>query len=275
MVVAAVLFASGCATGIVNKQPTYITDVSATVNGLVWTTDGGEVSYWVEYGTTTAYGQETTHQTVDVAEDTPHDVSVPLADLSPAATIHYRLCAEDAQAGTCSKDATLSTGDSVVGEARQCAGGVEPPCQDIGVGPIRDVLTADAHSTASGNDPSGTIEIGLSRGSRGATYYTGAVTCLHVADDVAIVGALGQHSGGAFEADNYPVAFVVRVTDGGGPGSRDDTWEFLYSEGQYEAPPPPAPTDCPSYAADPPDPYPFPGVNQEGDVVVTDAVADN
>ncbi len=259
---------SGCATGIVNKPPSDVTETSATVNGIVWTTDGGQVSYWVEYGTTDAYDKLTTHQTTSVAEDKPHDVSVPLEGLSPATTVHYRLCAEDAQAGTCSKDATLSTGDSVVGEARQCAGGQEPPCEDFGgLGPIQDILTVDARSTASGDIPSGTIEVGFSRASRGASGYSGQVTCLHVADEVAIVGALGQHFG-PFEADNFPAAFVVRVTDGGGPGSRRDTWELLDSEGGFEEPPPPALTNCASFANQPPSQSA--GVNQEGDVHVTD-----
>ena len=149
---------SGCATGIVNKPTSDVTETSATVNGIVWTTDGGDVSYWVEYGTTTAYDRETTHQTADVAEDKPHDVSIPLAGLTPATKWHYRICAEDAQVGTCSKDATLFTGDSVVGEAAQCAGGIEPPCQDFGgLGPIQDILTVDAQSSPSGNNPSGTL----------------------------------------------------------------------------------------------------------------------
>ena len=91
--------ASGCAAGIVNKPPSDVTETSATVNGIVWTTDGGEVAYWVEYGTTTAYGQETAQRTTKLAEDTPHDVSIPLDGLTPSTTWHYRICAEDAQAG--------------------------------------------------------------------------------------------------------------------------------------------------------------------------------
>jgi hypothetical protein len=94
------------------------------------------------------------------------------------------------------------------------------------------------------------------------------VTCLHVADDLAIVGALGQHFG-PFELDHFPVAFVVRVTDGGGLGSRQDTWELLDSEaGEFGGPPPPAPSDCAGFVTEPP--LPSPGVNQDGDLAVTD-----
>ena len=103
-------FASGCATGFVNKQPTYVTDVSATVNGIVLTTVGGPTSYWVEYGRTTAYGKTSAHRTTSVTKNTAHDVSVPIDGLSGGTTWHYRLCAQDAQAGTCSKDQTLRTG---------------------------------------------------------------------------------------------------------------------------------------------------------------------
>jgi hypothetical protein len=103
------VLASGCATGFTG-EPTYVSDVGATTNGFIWTTSGGSTSYWVEFGETTAYGQETAHRSIDAAEDAPIDVSVPIAGLSADTTYHYRLCALDSQAGTCSPDATLTTG---------------------------------------------------------------------------------------------------------------------------------------------------------------------
>jgi Tol biopolymer transport system component len=108
-VVLVTAFGSGCATGLVNKEPTYVTDISATVNGIVWTTVGGETSYRVEFGTTTAYGRETVHRTATVAQNTAHDVSIPVAGLNPRTAYHYRLCARDSQAGSCSADAILRT----------------------------------------------------------------------------------------------------------------------------------------------------------------------
>jgi hypothetical protein len=188
--------ASGCATGIVNKPPSDVTETSATVNGIVWTTVGGEVSYWVEYGTSTAYGQETTHRTVDVAEDTPHDVSIPIAGLGGATTWHYRLCAEDAQAGTCSKDATLLTGDSVVGSGT--TGGGFDVSFDI-----------DAHSGPLGENPTGIA--GLERVRDPFTSLRGSVTCLTVTGPRAVIGvenSLGSEpaAGALFEVfDETPI----------------------------------------------------------------------
>jgi hypothetical protein len=158
---AVAVLTSGCATAFV-KPPSDVTETSATVNGFVWTTDGGEVSYWVEYGTTTAYDRESTHRTAAVAEHTPHDVSVPLGGLTSSTTWHYRICAEDAQAGACSKDATLFTGDSVTGTAR-VAGGT----------PFR----FDAHSGSSGESPGGTIEL---LNDDGTSAIAASVICLAV-----------------------------------------------------------------------------------------------
>jgi Tol biopolymer transport system component len=103
------VLASGCATGFVG-EPTYVSDTGATANGFVWSTSGGSTSYWVRYGETDAYGQETAHRSIDVAEDTPVDVSVPVAGLSADTTYHYQLCALDSAGGSCSADATLTTG---------------------------------------------------------------------------------------------------------------------------------------------------------------------
>jgi hypothetical protein len=59
--------------------------------------NGEDTSYWWEYGTTTAYGQETSH--VDVGSGTPAVPAVPattvLTGLQPSTTYHYRLVAEN------------------------------------------------------------------------------------------------------------------------------------------------------------------------------------
>jgi hypothetical protein len=259
--------ASGCATGIVNKPPSDVTGTSATVNGIVWTTDGGDVSYWVEYGTTTDYGQETAHQTAKVAEDTPHDVSIPLKGLTPATTWHYRLCAEDAQAATCSRDATLFTGDSVTGFAHECfedpGCDFQPPRRPSGE------LSAFAHSGPTGEAPAGTMAFQewVVDYAVGYLYQTG-VSCLAVSGNTAIVGVAGTATQVRFSFRTW-VAGHIRVTDGGGVGSRQDTFEFDLELGPFLPPPPlpwPAgPTDCSSFQGD--------GLvysNQSGDLVVTD-----
>jgi tol-pal system beta propeller repeat protein TolB len=102
---------SGCATGLAGS-PTYVTDVSATINGLVATSEGGAVSYWVEYGTTDSYGHESAHRSHTAAAKSTFLVSVPIAGLTAATTYHYRICAQDSQAGVaagCGVDASFTT----------------------------------------------------------------------------------------------------------------------------------------------------------------------
>ncbi len=143
---------------------------------------------------TTAYGRETIHQTTNVAEDKPHDVSIPLAGLTPSTMWHYRLCAKDAQAGTCSKDATVFTGDSVVGSGT--TGGGFDVTFDI-----------DAHSGPAGENPTGTA--GLERVSFPFTSLRGRVTCLNVTGNRAVIGvenSLGSEpaAGALFEVWGGP-----------------------------------------------------------------------
>jgi Tol biopolymer transport system component len=96
--------ASGCSAGVAGS-PTYVTDISATINGGVFTSDAGSVSYWVEYGTSASYDHESTHRTYAApAANTSFVVSVPIAGLAPSTTYHYRVCAQQ-----CSDDATFKT----------------------------------------------------------------------------------------------------------------------------------------------------------------------
>jgi dipeptidyl aminopeptidase/acylaminoacyl peptidase len=107
----AVALGSGCATGLPGT-PTYVTDISATVNGIVATSHGGSVSYWVEYGTSTSYGSQSTHRSQVAAAESAFRVSVPIAGLTPGRTYHYRICGHDSQPGVgahCGPDATLET----------------------------------------------------------------------------------------------------------------------------------------------------------------------
>ena len=46
------------------KPATYVTDVSATLNGSVSSNESGQVTYWFRYGTTTDYGNVTPDRTV-------------------------------------------------------------------------------------------------------------------------------------------------------------------------------------------------------------------
>ncbi len=59
-------------------------------------TVGGQTSYWVEYGPTTAYRSETPRQTTFMSER-QESVIVTISGLERSATYHYRLCAADSQ----------------------------------------------------------------------------------------------------------------------------------------------------------------------------------
>jgi Tol biopolymer transport system component len=103
LVLAATAVASGCSAGVAGS-PSYVTDVSATINGGVFTSEAGPVSYWVEYGTSQSYDHQSAHRTHIAAANTSFVVSVPIAGLAPSTTYHYRVCAEQ-----CSDDATFKT----------------------------------------------------------------------------------------------------------------------------------------------------------------------
>lgn len=106
LAVLAAALGSGCATGFTG-QPTYVTDTSATLNGFVLTTHADPIDYWAEWGETRAYGQRSSERRTGGSP--PIHVSIPIAGLEPETTYHYRLCARDVEAATCSHDATFAT----------------------------------------------------------------------------------------------------------------------------------------------------------------------
>jgi TolB protein len=92
--------------------PTYLTDVSTTVNGTVGATYGALVTFWVEYGTTKSYGHVSPQANRIAGAHSQIGISVPIAGLAPNTTYHYRICAQDSQQGVgpgCGADATFTT----------------------------------------------------------------------------------------------------------------------------------------------------------------------
>jgi parallel beta-helix repeat protein len=87
---------AGCATGQTGT-PWGVSGTGASVFGSVVSDTGGQVEYWVEYGTTTAYGSQTPHQTATVQQNNPHAVLVSFSGLQRATAYHYRVCAQDSQ----------------------------------------------------------------------------------------------------------------------------------------------------------------------------------
>ena len=84
-----------------------VTATAAQLQGGVYP-NGADTTYWWEYGTTTAYGQQTTAN--DIGSGTaPVSVTDSLAGLSPGATYHYRLVATNSFGTEYGYDYTFTT----------------------------------------------------------------------------------------------------------------------------------------------------------------------
>jgi hypothetical protein len=109
LLLAAAVALTGCAFG--ESQPA--TDVGTTVataTGNVYSTLDAGVTYWFVYGKTTAYGSETPHRTITVADRDAHPVSEPLSGLEPGTTYHYETCAQSAgDVAYCGVDQVFTT----------------------------------------------------------------------------------------------------------------------------------------------------------------------
>jgi hypothetical protein len=87
---------AGCATGQTGSL-WGVAGTSASVFGTVVSDAGGQVEYWVEYGTSSGYGSHTQHQTATVQPNAPRGVLVTIDGLQRSTTYHYRVCAQDSQ----------------------------------------------------------------------------------------------------------------------------------------------------------------------------------
>ncbi len=114
----AVVLWAGCATGQTGP-PRLVSHNSAELTGLVGTDSPGQVEYWFEYGTTTAYGAETQHETANLEPNALRNVAATIDGLPRSTTYHYRLCAQDdsQQGGPgCGEDRTVKTQSFACGE---------------------------------------------------------------------------------------------------------------------------------------------------------------
>ena len=107
------LAVSACAVG--NPKPaTYVTDISATLNGDAYSSIQGELRYWFRYGETTGYGTQTPVRTIPNEDTVAHPVSEPISGLSAETTYHWQMCVqddeEDPPRDICSTDRTFTTG---------------------------------------------------------------------------------------------------------------------------------------------------------------------
>ena len=124
-----------------------VTSGSAELQGAVYP-NGADTTYWWEYGTTSAYGQTTTPN--DIGSGT---AAVPVSDslggLSPGATYHYRLVAQNSVGTEYGYDYTFTTPASTLsspGPSNQ-----NPPTTTTQSPP-----TTTTHSPPTGSGGSGT-----------------------------------------------------------------------------------------------------------------------
>jgi hypothetical protein len=113
------LIASGCATGLTGDAAS-VSGTKARLSGNVASNVGGPVAYWFQYGTTTSYGSESTHQTASSTQaNQPQPVVADIAGLARSSTYHFRLCAQDSQqqgGPGCGEDRTFTTTNLACGD---------------------------------------------------------------------------------------------------------------------------------------------------------------
>jgi hypothetical protein len=83
------------------------------LNGSLISSSDGTATYWWRYGTTDAYGSETSRGALSTTADTPYPVGRALSGLAPATTYHFQMCARDETESEprdlCSKDRIFTT----------------------------------------------------------------------------------------------------------------------------------------------------------------------
>ena len=93
--------------GVAGTAATGVTSEGATLGALA-SPRSQATTYVVEYGTTTAYGAQTTAASAG-AGAAPLAVGVPVASLDPGTTYHFRVVATNASGTTTGADATFTT----------------------------------------------------------------------------------------------------------------------------------------------------------------------
>jgi len=94
-------------TGANNTYDQSVNSTGATLTGGVYP-NGLDTTWWVQYGTTNAYGQATTPADIGSGQ-APVSVTGQLSSLAPSTTYHYRLVAQNSAGTTYGYDYTLTT----------------------------------------------------------------------------------------------------------------------------------------------------------------------
>ena len=136
--------------------------------------NGADTKYWWEYGTTTSYGQQT--EATDIGSGVaPVSVADQLAGLSPGATYHYRLVAQNSYGTEYGYDFTLTTQGGATGSSQPGPGGsttqTTPTTTTAQPSPPATGPTAPAGGTSS-SAPASPLVARLRVASAGATTAT-------------------------------------------------------------------------------------------------------
>ncbi len=127
---------SGCAVAV-PEEPTDVSASGVTLNARVSTSSGGEVTYWFRYGTSPAYGSETTHRTVEMADDSSRPVSEPIP-ITAGTEYHWQVCTQDEQEDpprtNCSKDQNLYVGPTDCKPITRNTWVTANPCSSLAIG---------------------------------------------------------------------------------------------------------------------------------------------
>ena len=118
----------------------------------------------------------------------------------------------------------------------------------------------DVRSGPSGEQPTGAVSFHLGGGL--GPSYSAEVSCLAVSGSTAVLGFVGTRY---FFGEIEPVGGLIRVVDGGGPGSGEDSFEGPLAEN--EGPPV---NPAPNCSAFPGGGFVYSGF-PAGDIAVTDA----
>ncbi len=113
-----VLALAGCVTSF-RGPVSDVTGTSATLNGVVGSTDEARATWWFKYGETGSYGKLTPVRDVDFTDQPAHHVSEPVVGLTAGTTYHYSLCVDDQDPADafCGPDQTFGTYSFPVGVA--------------------------------------------------------------------------------------------------------------------------------------------------------------
>jgi hypothetical protein len=99
---------SACATAR-STPATNVGPTAATLTGTFSTDRNEDVSWWFEYGTTTAYGTSTTQHTLTLTDRDQHPASEVVSGLDPSTPYHFKLCVHSPGWTHCGTDQSFTT----------------------------------------------------------------------------------------------------------------------------------------------------------------------